>query len=74
MINTYIVSGMVRMLSKTSEAIETLVQTNIQVPFDSFEEMLLDELHHLQILTLELTKVLTGTVEEKEGDNASETE
>ena len=47
MINTYIVSGMVRMLSKTSEAIETLVQTNIQVPFDSFEEMLLDELHQL---------------------------
>lgn len=58
--NAYAISGLVRMLSKTSETIETMVLTHLQVPVDAMGEMLLDELHHLQILTLEITKRIVG--------------
>ncbi len=78
--NSYVIQNMARMLAKTGENIDMMVQnanlTDRQLPEISpmYEDMLLDELNHIQIITLQLTRLLMAGKEvqlEEDGEDGS---
>ena len=73
MINSIAVGCMARALAGTSEIIRDLtesasgseIQTGDELS-EVYEVLILDELNHIQIMTLELTKLLTGEATDNE--------
>jgi len=75
--NAYVLQNMARTLARTAENIDLLVQnsnlTDREMPSLSpmYGDMALDELNHVQIITLELTKLLlSNTKPEVQEDEA----
>lgn len=73
--NSYVISGMARMLSMTSKNLEMMVNSTHEAEEQSpeisatYEDMILDELNHVQMMTLALTKMLTEQAQpESHGD------
>lgn len=78
--NTMVISGLARALAMTSNNVEMLVKNSAEA-YDrlpeiarSYDDMLLDELSHLQVITLSLTEMLTdGDSSESNADNGEGT-
>lgn len=63
------VMNLARLLAKTSEKIEFIAQSEqIGGPSDVYDTLILDELSHVQIVTLEMTRLLAGTEGPANGD------
>ena len=79
--NAYAISSLARQLGKVSDKMDSLVmgiqdtEQNAPDVSDVYQGLLMDEIEHLQILTLELTKLVTesagDTANADEGDGGS---
>ena len=76
--NAYAISSLSRQMVKVCEQIDSLAmgvqdteQGNVDVA-DAYTDMLLDEIEHVQMLTLKLTEVITEAAGEDEPANADE--
>lgn len=80
--NAYAISSLSRQMVKVSERIEGLamgvqdVEQGIGDIADTYQDMLLDELEHVQLLTLKLTAMISDAVGEEaantdEGDGSA---
>ena len=76
--NAYAISSLSRQMVKVCEQIDSLAmgvqdteQGNVDVA-DAYTDMLLDEIEHVQMLTLKLTEVITEAAGEYEPANADE--
>lgn len=79
--NTFIVCDISRQIAKVSERIELLSNgmEAIEQNADSdvagtYEEMRLQELEHLQCLTLEITRFIAGNSDSEEAENTDDGE
>ncbi len=76
--NAYAISSLSRQMVKVCEQIDSLAmgvqdteQGNVDVA-DAYTDMLLDEIEHVQMLTLKLTEVITEAAGEDEPANEDE--
>jgi len=71
--NACAISSLARQLGKVSEKLDSLamgvqdVEQNAPDLTDVYQGLLLDEIEHVQILTLELTKAVVAAAEETNG-------
>jgi len=69
--NAYAISSLARQLGKVSEKIDSLVmgvqdtEQNAPDVSEVYQGLLLDEVEHVQILTLELTKLVAMSADEE---------
>jgi len=74
--NAYAISSLARQLGKVSEKVDSLAmgvqdtEQNSPDLSEVYKGLLLDEIEHIQIMTLELTKLVTESA--SEGSNADE--
>ena len=72
--NACAISSLARQLGKVSEKLDSLamgvqdVEQNAPDLTDVYQGLLLDEIEHVQILTLELTKAVVAAAEETNAD------
>lgn len=71
--NAYAINSLARQLIKATEKLDSLAtgvqdtEQNASDVSEVFQGLLLDEMEHVQILTLELTKVVAASAEEVTG-------
>lgn len=72
--NAYAISSLARQLGKASEKLDSLAmgvqdtEQNAPGVSEVYQGLLLDEIEHVQILTLELTKLVTASTDEANAD------
>lgn len=76
--NAYAISSMSRQMGKVCERLDTLAmaiqdtEQGIGDIAETYQDMLLDELEHVQMLTLRLTEMISQAVGEDTAANADE--
>lgn len=74
--NSYVIASLAKALMKTSECIELMVnntnEAEQQTPAlsETYQDLILDELAHAQIIVLSLTKLLAGGTEQTDGEGS----